>query len=211
MRLGVMMTRNLDKLEWTSEERYRGQPDDIENGVRTIDVYWVLDDGGLTVLIPHVTALHQFWQDRTCGRQGECPVRLFLVGDARNVEDAQAIAGVTSMISRFRLGFGEPIMLDTKGNDPELKTIFNFDEKNPSSELSDNFKQDRTALRWLRVAELIKENSSKAAMIYCTLPYPKTTDDPFKYMGVVDALSDQEPPTILIRGANQNVLTFYNQ
>ena len=35
---------DLNKLDWTANVSYTGHKDDRANGIRTIDVYWVLDD-----------------------------------------------------------------------------------------------------------------------------------------------------------------------
>lgn len=41
----------------------------------TIDVYWVADDGGLTMLIPYILTLHKQWK--------HCKIRVFSVSDTR--------------------------------------------------------------------------------------------------------------------------------
>lgn len=32
---------------------------------RRIDVWWLFDDGGLTLLVPYLLQLHPFWKDST--------------------------------------------------------------------------------------------------------------------------------------------------
>ena len=38
----------------------------------TIDVWWLFDDGGLTLLIPHILSTKPYWQN--------CKLRVFLPG-----------------------------------------------------------------------------------------------------------------------------------
>lgn len=38
----------------------------------TIDVWWLFDDGGLTLLIPHILSMKPYWQN--------CKLRVFLPG-----------------------------------------------------------------------------------------------------------------------------------
>ena len=43
-----------------------------------IDVWWLLDDGGLSLLVPHCLTISSFWK-KLAGSNTPCPVRLFLV------------------------------------------------------------------------------------------------------------------------------------
>ena len=63
--------------------------------------------------------------------------------------------------------------------------------------------------RWIRVGELIRENSSKARCVIITMPFPRDADDPFDFMSQLETVSADLPPTILMRGAGNVVLSFY--
>ena len=45
----------------------------------TIDIWWLLDDGGLTLLVPHIMSLSKFW--KKISRKGRCRIRVFLVAE----------------------------------------------------------------------------------------------------------------------------------
>jgi len=45
----------------------------------TIDIWWLLDDGGLTLLVPHIMSLSKFW--RKISGKGRCRIRVFLVSE----------------------------------------------------------------------------------------------------------------------------------
>lgn len=58
-----MVLRSNDAEFPTSEAQLRGN----------IDVWWILHDGGLLMLIPHLLRLHKVWQ--------KCEIRLFTVAN----------------------------------------------------------------------------------------------------------------------------------
>merc|ERR1719361_669808 len=45
----------------------------------TIDIWWLLDDGGLSLLVPHIMSLSKFW--KKISRKGRCRIRVFLVAE----------------------------------------------------------------------------------------------------------------------------------
>ena len=51
-------------------------------------------------------------------------------------------------------------------------------------------------------------HSSGAALVAVTLPLPAPNVAPGQYMASLDVLSDGLPPTIMLRGNNDNVITF---
>ncbi|MEQ2313137.1 hypothetical protein AMECASPLE_038495 [Ameca splendens] len=50
-------------------------------GKKTIDVYWIADDGGLTLLVPYLITRRRRWR--------RCKVRVFIVGDEQNMEESR--------------------------------------------------------------------------------------------------------------------------
>jgi solute carrier family 12 sodium/potassium/chloride transporter 2 len=64
----------------------------------------------------------------------------------------------------------------------------------------------------LRIAEIVRENSTEAALIVMTLPMPKKDGSlPFGiYMAWLDITTRQMPPFLFIRGNQESVLTFYS-
>ena len=60
------------------------------------------------------------------------------------------------------------------------------------------------------MGELIAEHSSDADLVVVTLPVPSIKTKPLLYMMWIDALSACEAPVLLVRGNQQDVLTFYS-
>ena len=79
MRYGCMVARGLRGVNWDSPPDRKG----------TVDVWWLIDDGGLTMLIPHLLSLSKFWRRHT-DKEGETTVRLFFVLQARMATHCRA-------------------------------------------------------------------------------------------------------------------------
>uniref|UniRef100_A0A8D3DA96 Solute carrier family 12 member 3 n=1 Tax=Scophthalmus maximus TaxID=52904 RepID=A0A8D3DA96_SCOMX len=67
-----------------------------KQGKKTIDVYWLSDDGGLTLLLPYLLTRRRRW--------GRCKVRVFVGGEAEKKEEQKEdVHQFEDMVSRFRL------------------------------------------------------------------------------------------------------------
>ena len=85
----------------------------------TVDVYWLHDDGGLTLLLPHIlTTRKKFSKSR---------LRIFALHDPdKNV--AREIADLQEMLSNFRLDVESVAILDDLDKRPSKKTKKEFDD-----------------------------------------------------------------------------------
>ncbi|KAL0167419.1 hypothetical protein M9458_035641, partial [Cirrhinus mrigala] len=50
----------------------------MKQGKGTIDVWWLFDDGGLTLLLPHILTTRKKWKD--------CKLRIFIAGQPERIE-----------------------------------------------------------------------------------------------------------------------------
>merc|ERR1719334_1094090 len=201
------------------------------DGSSFIDVWWLIDDGGLTVLLPYLMKLHAFWS--------ECHLRLNIIAGAGNEIE---VLNVYHLMNEFRLPFDKPnvIEVDAKHEDPEPATMRRFQELASDGEEID-FERDlirpKVIRKWLKVSELVHEHSSRARAVVMTLPLPtrfyQYHDDAKKedqkeakekgkqrdkqymnarvYFSVLEMLTEKLPPTILVRGNGQSALTFYSE
>ncbi|XP_031418369.1 solute carrier family 12 member 3 [Clupea harengus] len=192
---------------------------------KTIDVYWLSDDGGLTLLIPYLLTRKKRW--------AKCKVRVFVRGDVENMEERKN--EVMSLISKFRLGFHEVQVLPDIDDKPQPEHVKRFEDLiapyrvNPINksedseaglkdypwEVSNEEMESHKAKshRQIQLNEVLRDNSRDAALIVVTLPVVKRGVCPSAlYMAWLETLSrDLRPPVLLIRGNQQNVLTFYCQ
>jgi len=192
MGMSVMISRNLQKINWDEKISEGDTPEG------SIDVYWLVDDGGLTLLVPYILSLHTWWQQHTGDSVKKAPIRLMLTGDL------QSNNVIRSLVDQFRVPC-EIVELDI--NTAEVDALEHY--KTFSRKAVKKESKLKTE-HWLKMGELIKtESTGKAKCIFITCPYPVEGIDNKLYMSWLDKISDTEIPTVLIRGNDDNVLTFY--
>ncbi|XP_058702029.1 solute carrier family 12 member 3 isoform X1 [Poecile atricapillus] len=204
-----------------------------EQGKKTIDIYWLFDDGGLTLLIPYLLGRKKRW--------GKCKIRVFVGGQINRMDEERK--AIVSLLSKFRLGFHEVHILPDINQKPRPEhtvclccSIKRFDELIAPFRLNDGFKDEATvnemrqgcpwkisdeevdknrakSLRQVRLNEILLDYSRDAALIAITPPIGRKGRCPSSlYMAWLETLSqDLRPPIILTRGNQENVLTFYCQ
>ena len=185
-----------------------------------VDVYWLYDDGGLTLLLPHIlTSRKKFLK---------CKLRIFVLAREGKIVDEEK-QKMTELLNKFRIDFHQIVMLTDVNKRPGKKIKKEFDEmirpvlqpkNNPrrfeTNELmlthSDLARTNESTKFHLRIGEIVRENSSKASLIVMTLPMPKMDDSiPFGiYLSWLDVISKNLPPFLMVRGNQESVLTFYS-
>ncbi|XP_061086274.1 solute carrier family 12 member 3-like [Conger conger] len=196
-----------------------------KQGKKTIDVYWISDDGGLTLLVPYLLTRRRRWR--------LSKVRVFIVGDQHNKEDQRR--EMVLLLQKFRLDIHDVIVMTDSERPPNAKNLKRFEDVIAPFRLREGqhgeaalpqLKRDcpwkvsdkeLEALRLkserkVRLNEIIRKNSQNAALVLVTLPVPQTDCPSALYMAWLDTLSSGlHCPTLLIRGNQCNVLTFYCQ
>uniref|UniRef100_A0A8I5TXT1 Solute carrier family 12 member 3 n=1 Tax=Pongo abelii TaxID=9601 RepID=A0A8I5TXT1_PONAB len=187
-----------------------------EQGKKTIDIYWLFDDGGLTLLIPYLLGRKKRWS--------KCKIRVFVGGQINRMDQERKCPmemGLSSqpasthslvpstkrfedMIAPFRLndGFKDEATVNDMRRDCPWKIS---DEEITKNRVK--------SLRQVRLNEILLDYSRDAALIVITLPIGRKGKCPSSlYMAWLETLSqDLRPPVILIRGNQENVLTVYCQ
>uniref|UniRef100_A0A673LY85 Solute carrier family 12 member 2 n=1 Tax=Sinocyclocheilus rhinocerous TaxID=307959 RepID=A0A673LY85_9TELE len=179
-----------------------------KQGKGTIDVWWLFDDGGLTLLIPYLIANKKKWKD--------CKIRVFIGGKINRIDhDRRAMA---TLLSKFRIDFSDITVLGDINTKPKSEGLTEFAqmiepyklrEDDMEQEAAEKLKSEEPwritdnelelyrakSNRQIRLNELLKEHSSTANLIV---------------IGHVSTLSKDLPPILLVRGNHQSVLTFYS-
>lgn len=200
-----------------------------------IDVWWLYDDGGLTLLLPYIISTRRNWNT--------CRLRVFALAN-KNSELEFEQRSMASLLSKFRIDYSDLILLPDITKKPEESTVKFFNEiikdfvstaddgdeckkrfESFSGEISLTFFYYFTALitkaellavqdktnRHLRLREYLLEHSEKSDLIVMTLPMPrKNIIKAPHYMAWLEALSRDLPPFLFVRGNQQSVLTFYS-
>uniref|UniRef100_A0AAY4B2J7 Solute carrier family 12 member 2 n=1 Tax=Denticeps clupeoides TaxID=299321 RepID=A0AAY4B2J7_9TELE len=195
-----------------------------KQGKGTVDVWWLFDDGGLTLLIPYLIANKKKWKD--------CKIRVFIGGKINRIDhDRRAMA---ALLSKFRIDFSDITVLGDINIKPKSESLAAFAQLiEPYRLKEDDMEQDAAeklkaeepwritdneielykakSNRQIRLNELLKEHSSTANLIVMSMPLArKGAVSSALYMAWLETLSRDLPPILLVRGNHQSVLTFYS-
>uniref|UniRef100_A0A673X6N9 Solute carrier family 12 member 2 n=1 Tax=Salmo trutta TaxID=8032 RepID=A0A673X6N9_SALTR len=195
-----------------------------KQGKGTVDVWWLFDDGGLTLLIPYLLTNKKKWKD--------CKIRVFIGGKINRIDhDRRAMA---TLLSKFRIDFSDINVLGDINTKPKKENVTAFEEMiEPYRLKEDDMEQDTAEAqkasepwritdnelelyraktnRQIRLNELLKEHSSTANLIVMSMPLArKGAVSSALYMSWLETLSKDLPPLLLVRGNHQSVLTFYS-
>ncbi|KAI5629279.1 solute carrier family 12 member 2 isoform 1, partial [Silurus asotus] len=195
-----------------------------KQGKGTVDVWWLFDDGGLTLLIPYLLTNKKKWKD--------CKIRVFIGGKINRIDhDRRSMA---TLLSKFRIDFSDITVLGDINTKPKTERVDEFSqmiepyklrEDDMEQEAAEKLKADEPwritdnelelykakSNRQIRLNELLKEHSSTANLIVMSMPLArKGAVSSALYMSWLDTLSKDLPPILLVRGNHQSVLTFYS-
>eukprot|EP00102_Acyrthosiphon_pisum_P016810 XP_008187908.1 PREDICTED: bumetanide-sensitive sodium-(potassium)-chloride cotransporter isoform X1 [Acyrthosiphon pisum] len=201
----------------------------------SIDVWWLYDDGGLTLLLPYILS--------TRGNWSSCKLRVFTIANKKDQLEFEQ-RSIASLLAKFRIDYSDLLVITDLMRKPHEETLAFYDAliksykpKGPNSESMEycNTKKNYTLLiykftfvddgikeseltamkektnRHLRLRELLLENSQEANLIVMTLPMPRKNVVPASlYMSWLETLTQGMPPFLLVRGNQNSVLTFYS-
>nr|XP_023669925.1 solute carrier family 12 member 1 [Paramormyrops kingsleyae] len=190
----------------------------------TIDVWWLFDDGGLTLLIPYILTTRKKWKD--------CKLRIFIAGQTDRIE--QDWAEMEGLLKQFRIKYINISVITDIASKPSSESWKNFEDMIEPFRLRDGTKEtaisdaqkkenswkitdaelemheEKTYLQ-VRLNELLQENSRAANLIIVSTPIArKGAISDHLYMAWLDVLTKNLPPVLLIRGNHKSVLTFYS-
>ncbi|EJD74990.1 hypothetical protein LOAG_17781 [Loa loa] len=180
-----------------------------------IDVWWLYDDGGLTLLVPHLLTLPKSYLENA-------RLRVFTISTSPTLME-QEQRSMAALLTKFRIDFSDVFVIPDIGRKPSAQTIEIFSELiKPFICEDDNVQrglitrseleaQKHRTNRHLRCSELLHELSSKSDLIVLTLPVPRFGFvSSCLYMAWLDMMTRDLPPTLMIRGNQTSVLTFYS-
>lgn len=204
-RIGITKARRASS--FTSVEQFtKKQPG-------TVDVWWLYDDGGLTLLLPYILSTRRAW--------AACPLRVFTLAN-KNTEMEIEERNMASLLSKFRIDYSALKMIPDVNKKPKDSTLAYFDDLIAPFKTTDDSTdemsiteadliaaQSRTH-RYLRVRELINAHSSNARLVCVTQPMPRRRLPAPLYASWLAALATAAPTVLLVRGNHAAVLTFYS-
>ncbi|NWW65225.1 S12A1 protein, partial [Ifrita kowaldi] len=195
-----------------------------KQGKGTIDIWWLFDDGGLTILIPYILTIRKKWKN--------CKLRIFTGGKVNRIEEEKLV--MASLLSKFRIKFADINIICDINIKPHKESWKFFEEMIEPYRLHESCKDITTAeklkretpwkitdaeleafkeksYRQVRLNELLQEHSRAANLIVLSLPVArKGAVSDYLYMAWLEILSKNLPPVLMVRGNHKNVLTFYS-
>ncbi|NWH32954.1 S12A1 protein, partial [Chloropsis hardwickii] len=195
-----------------------------KQGKGTIDIWWLFDDGGLTILIPYILTIRKKWKN--------CKLRIFTGGKVNRIEEEKLV--MASLLSKFRIKFADINIICDINIKPNKESWKFFEEMIEPYRLHESCKDLTTAeklkreapwkitdaeleafkeksYRQVRLNELLQEHSRAANLIVLSLPVArKGAVSDYLYMAWLEILSKNLPPVLMVRGNHKNVLTFYS-
>ncbi|PKK27760.1 solute carrier family 12 member 1 isoform X1 [Columba livia] len=195
-----------------------------KQGKGTIDIWWLFDDGGLTILIPYILTMRKKWKN--------CKLRIFTGGKVNRIEEEKLV--MASLLSKFRIKFADINIICDINIKPNKESWKFFEEMIEPYRLHESCKDITTAeklkretpwkitdteleafkeksYRQVRLNELLQEHSRAANLIVLSLPVArKGAVSDYLYMAWLEILSKNLPPVLMVRGNHKNVLTFYS-
>ncbi|KNC51205.1 Na-K-2Cl cotransporter 1 [Thecamonas trahens ATCC 50062] len=210
-KLGLMIIRNANLVDFTVPT---SDP---------IDVYWLEDDGGFTAMMPYILSRSHLFSN--------APIRLFskiISPDATDADDEKEQLAL--LMRKLRITTSEINLLTTLGATPNPATTEWYaryelltraraqsfldarvwaegDEPLTVEEL-EQYQQSWTDY-YLRLGELIHQNSANASAVFVSLRIPDNNDSALMYMSWLEAISHgMECPFFFVRGSHENVVTL---
>ncbi|XP_028559449.2 solute carrier family 12 member 3-like [Podarcis muralis] len=193
---------------------------------KNIDIYWLFDDGGLTLLIPYLLTRRKRWS--------HCKVRVFISGQIANAEEHRE--EIDLLLTKFRLGFTEVVVLPEIMWRPEetsrkefedIIAPFRLNEGQKGQETVEEMQKDapwkvtdedlrvykKKSEQHMRLHEILQDHSRNAALIVMSLPVVRKGACPSAlYMAWLEMVSKGlHPPVVFIRGNQEDALTLYCQ
>ncbi|XP_045775676.1 bumetanide-sensitive sodium-(potassium)-chloride cotransporter-like [Maniola jurtina] len=177
----------------------------------TLDVWWLYDDGGLTILLPYIISQRSAW--------ARCKLRIFALANRHHELELEE-RNMANLLAKFRIDYSSLTMVQDIMEPPQPETKRMFDDliKKFTDETGE-CKISQTELttlaektnRQLRLRELLLANSSQARLVVMSLPMPRkgSVSAPL-YMSWLEMMSRDLPPMLFVRGNHTSVLTFYS-
>ncbi|KAK7068982.1 hypothetical protein SK128_015900 [Halocaridina rubra] len=180
----------------------------------TIDVWWLFDDGGLTLLIPYILTTRSYWS--------QCSLRIFFLANKDDDLPTEQ-RRMAELLCKFRIEFSDVVMISDITQQPRDQSIkdFNniiskFQEQPGDANEGKGIKeselqalQEKTN-RHIRLRELLLKHSRHSSLVVMTLPVPTLGRvSPPLYLAWLETLTKDMPPFLLVRGNQTSVLTFY--
>mmetsp|Transcript_9971 Transcript_9971/g.15048 ORF Transcript_9971/g.15048 Transcript_9971/m.15048 type:complete len:915 (-) Transcript_9971:180-2924(-) len=181
-------------VENTGENLYSPPP---ERG--HIDVWWLVEDGGLPFLLAHLMTRHAQY------RKSGAVLRLFGLVSVNATADEVKLEKLRlrALLSRFR--FVAEVILVEHDVVPSMELTQKYIDLS-----GDTATPDSLTLTVMNISKHMMDYSMHAHVVVISLPVPKLSYSSQKYFAYLDMLSCTGRPTFIARGNQQTVLSYHS-
>ena len=171
-------------------------------------MYWLVDDGGLTVLLPHLLVQHARWS--------KCKLHLLSLPSSNDSSLQAEQARLLKLMSQFRIDADVSIVSDVTTK-PSQESVAAFNElvdsvpttaKQRALRVSDSVR--KKSLQFIRLGEIIRRESADARFVFVSMPVPAADVPDVIFMAWLEQLTAGLQGVALVRGAHTNVLTIHS-
>jgi len=123
-----------------------------------IDVWWLYDDGGLTLLLPYILTTRAQFSD--------CNLRVFALANKRDELDRET-RNMASLLAKFRIDYSDVIVVPdvTKKAGEAIQEEFKIISDKVVIDEAELLAHKEKSNRNLRLAELLREHSTNSEMV----------------------------------------------
>jgi solute carrier family 12 sodium/potassium/chloride transporter 2 len=166
----------------------------------TIDVWWLIDDGGLSLLLPYLLSKQKQWKN--------AKIRLMTIAyidEGDTYEKNQET--MKHLLYKFRIK-AEVVTIEVSLRDeiPSPMAYANWRQIIKTSTREGDI--DHMTMRYLILSDLIRQYSLSSSFIALTMTVPHDVSDSLIYMAWLDVMSNVNVPFLFIRGNGENVISI---
>mmetsp|Transcript_26904 Transcript_26904/g.70690 ORF Transcript_26904/g.70690 Transcript_26904/m.70690 type:complete len:995 (-) Transcript_26904:191-3175(-) len=182
-------------------------PSAADPATQSIDVWWIMHDGGMLILIAFLLRQDKAWS--------RCKLRIFCVAESDD-NSIQMEQDLALFVRLLRID-AEVFVVEMVNTDITPHTISRAREL---QEVLANTKRqpvtspNETTLRRMNTATkmnaVLTERSKNADLVALCLPDPIENDDPFVYMTLLEELTAGLNRVLFIRGGGREVITIFS-
>ncbi|KAK0182419.1 hypothetical protein PV327_000561 [Microctonus hyperodae] len=180
-------------------------PDSTEKVVGYIDVWWVVHDGGLLMLLPFLLKQHRTWKN--------CKMRIFTVAQMED-NSIQMKKDLKKLLYNLRID-GEIEIVEMMNSDISAYTVERtlvMEQRNQMlRELRLNKKESLGLV--MKLNEVIVNKSHDAQLVILNLPGPPRDtrmERESNYMEFLEVLTEGLEKVLMVHGAGREVITMYS-
>ena len=169
-------------------------------------MWWLYDDGGLTLLLPYILTTRQQF--------GDCKLRVFTLANRKDELDRET-RNMAALLAKFRIEFSSVVVIPDvtkRACETSRARLDSLLSKLPADTIPEELllaNKEKTN-RHLRLSELLQAHSKESEIIFMTLPMPRKGHvSAALYLAWLEVMTENLPSTLLIRGNQTSALTFY--